>query len=78
MYNLQTIREAMEEGIILLDYTSLISGEQKSREVTLHPDYTGGWEVQNKMDNKLLCYDVEFQKWDDIDADTIIKWKKLT
>ena len=27
------------------------------------------------MNDKMICYDIEFGKWDDIDKDTIISWK---
>ena len=30
--------------------------------------------VRKQMGDKLLCYDVEFEKWEDLQEDTIIKF----
>jgi len=27
--------------------------------------------------DKLLCYDIDFEKWEDIDKETIIEWSKI-
>ena len=27
------------------------------------------------QNDKMICYDIEFGKWDDIDKDTILSWK---
>ena len=32
---------------------------------------------QNAGDSKMLCYDIEFKKWDDIDRDTIVTWQEI-
>ena len=77
VFNLNKIREAMEEGIILMKYTSLISGDTSEREFTLNPKYTNGMTVKNEIADKLICFDVEFQKWADIEATTIISWKSV-
>ena len=84
MIDINKIIDKMASGIILLEYTSLISGKHKSREVTTcrkyMPDkakvFAKGWR-QNAGDTKLLCYDIEFQKWDDIDVNTIKSWQEL-
>ena len=82
--DIQKIIEKMHEGIILLEYTSLISGTQKVREVTTCHKYLpkkaqvfGEHWVQNVSDEKLLCYDIEFARWDDIDINTIINWQEI-
>jgi hypothetical protein len=28
--------------------------------------------------NKMIAYDIEFQRWDDIDPDTILSWKVIS
>ena len=30
--------------------------------------------IRKQSGDKLLCYDLEFQKWEDIQEDTIQKW----
>ena len=82
--DLQKIIEKMHEGIILLEYTSLISGDHKKREVTTCWKYLpkkaqvfGSTWTQSAADEKLLCYDIEFRRWDDIDVNTIIDWQEI-
>ena len=29
------------------------------------------------MNDKMICFDLEFGKWDDIDKDTILSWKEV-
>jgi len=82
--DIQKIIEKMHEGIILLEYTGLDSGEHKQREVTTcweyMPDkakvFAKGW-TQNASDEKMLCYDIEFRRWDDIDINTIVNWQEI-
>ena len=82
--DIQKIIETMHEGIILLEYTSLISGKHKQREVTTCFKYLPekakvfgeNW-LQSASDEKLLCYDIEFAKWDDIDINTIVSWQEI-
>lgn len=84
MIDISKIIDAMAKGIILLEYTSLNSGKHKSREVTTcwlyMPDeakvFAKGWH-QNAGDTKMLCYDIEFKKWDDVDRDTIVSWQEI-
>jgi hypothetical protein len=80
----QKIIDKMHEGIILLEYTSLVSGKHKIREVTTCHKYlprnaqvfNKDW-TQNSSDQKMLCYDLEFEKWDDIDINTIVAWQEI-
>ena len=84
MIDISRIIDKMAKGIILLEYTSLISGEHKSREVTTCWEYmldkarvfAKGWH-QQAGDSKILCYDIEFKKWDDIDRDSITNWQEI-
>ena len=72
--------KALREGIVLVQYESLKSGETKTREMTLNEDYTKGVSIhlksQDPNSDKILMYDIEFMKWDDIDVHTILNWKK--
>jgi|TARA_B110000263_G_C15294294_1_gene504852 hypothetical protein len=86
MIDYQKIIDKMNEGIILLEYTSLVSGKHKQREVTTcHKYLPRDAQVFNKdwtqsygdHDGKILCYDLEFKKWDDIDVDTIKRWSEI-
>jgi len=76
------IVEKMQKGVVLLEYTSLISGNQKQREMTVCPTFIPeGQRIVNSQkwkqdqNDKMICYDIEFGKWDDIDKDTILSWK---
>ncbi len=72
--------EALRSGVVLLQYESLKSGEVKTREMTLNEKYTRGVSVhlksQDPTSDKIIMYDIEFLKWDDIDVNTILNWKK--
>ena len=47
----------------------------KSREYTLSEKYMKiPNHIRKQSGDKLLCYDLEFQKWEDIQEDTIQKW----
>ena len=79
--DLNKIVDKLHEGVVLLEYTSLISGNKKIREMTLCNSFipkrqqvaTTKW--SQDQNSKLICYDLEFMKWDDIDKDTILSWK---
>ena len=66
------IRDLLEKGIVLISFISLRSGETRTREYTLHKSILPT-SIKQVMDNsdKLICYDVEFGKWEDIQVDTI-------
>ena len=78
------IVEKMQSGVVLLEYTSLISGNQKQRELTLCPTFipshqriTNSQKWKQDQNDKMICYDIEFGRWDDIDKDTILSWKEV-
>ena len=79
MINETKLIEAMQEGIVLLTYMCLVTNVEKQREVTIAKEFTNNFELPRTIvDNKVICYDVEFRKWHDIEINTIIKWKKIT
>jgi len=78
MVNTQKLVETMEESIVLLTYTCLITNVEKQREVTIAKKFTNNFQLPHTvLDNKVMCYDVEFGKWHDIEIDTIISWKTV-
>jgi hypothetical protein len=76
------LMRSLEDGICLVNYTSLLSGDLKERELTTCPMYIPDGkgltfkQSANQMD-KCLAYDVEFQRWDDIDVETINSWHTI-
>ena len=72
------IQEHLEKGIVLISFRSLKSGETKTREFTLHPTVLPTKVKQDMTKSeKLLCYDVEFGRWEDIQVDTIESYKLI-
>ena len=75
----QQLMIALETHICYVEYTSLNSGTQKEREMTCCPYFIpsgNGLSFNQKaaqMD-KCLAYDIEFERWDDIDLETITDW----
>jgi len=68
--------EKLEKGIVLITFESLKSGKIYSREYTLDTQYMNNpTHIIKQSGDKLLCYDVEFKKWEDIDIATIRDWK---
>ena len=68
--------EKLEKGIVLIKFESLKSSKVYSREYTLDTRYMNNpTHIIKQSGDKLLCYDVEFKKWEDIDIATIRDWK---
>ena len=79
--DLEKMVKGLEEGIVLVQYEDLRTGETKEREMTLVPENTRGMDARalndgDKLGGRILMFDVEFSKWADIREDTIISWKK--
>jgi len=75
----KSLEESLENGIVLIKFQSLRSGKIYEREYTLDTKYMNNpTHIIKQSGDKLLCYDVEFEKWEDIDKETILKWSKLT
>jgi len=75
MVDTQKLRQKLETNIVLIKFQSLVSGKEYEREYTLCDKYMSIPNHIKKQDgDKLLCYDVEFQKWEDLQEDTIIKF----
>ena len=67
---------SLQDGIVLIRFQSLNSGKEYEREYTLSDKYIPN-KLNNQSGDKLICYDVEFRKWEDIEVSTILNWKKI-
>ena len=73
--DIEKLREKLKNHIVCIEFQSLNSGDMKSREYTLNDKYMNvPNHVARQTGDKLLCYDVEFKRWEDIQEDTISKW----
>ena len=73
--DIEKLREKLKNHIVCIEFQSLNSGDMKSREYTLNDKYMNvPNHVKNQTGDKVLCFDVEFQRWEDIQEDTIEKW----
>ena len=73
--NEQKLLKALEEHIVLIKVQSLKSGKEYQREYTLHPKWSNSVTISGQKGDKIVCYDVEFRKWEDLEVDTIVEWK---
>ena len=72
---IEKLKRNLETNIVNIEFRSLRSGDIKSREYTLSEKYMKiPNHIRKQSGDKLLCYDLEFQKWEDIQEDTIQKW----
>ena len=76
MVNIEKLREKLATNIVLIEIESLKSGKVYDREYTLNEKYM---EVPNHIKNQsgdtVICYDVEFKKWEDLRVDSIQGFK---
>jgi hypothetical protein len=73
--DIDKLRDKLKNHIVCIEFQSLKSGDMKNREYTLSEKYMNiPNHVAKQTGDKLLCYDVEFQRWEDIQEDTITKW----
>ena len=74
----QKIIECLKQGIVLIEFRSLKSGNVYSREYTLSENYMNlPNHVKNQSGDKIICYDVDFGKWEDIEVQSIESWKTI-
>ena len=71
---IENILKAMEKGNVKIKYTSLVSGREKWVIGTLQADT---YIKQSASSSKITFWDVENNKWEDIECSTILSWKKL-
>lgn len=74
----KSLEESLEKGIVIIKFQSLKSRNIHEREYTLNTKYMNNpTHIIKQSGDKLLCYDVEFEKWEDIDKETIIEWSAI-
>jgi len=71
---IENILRAMEKGSVRLKYTSLRSGREKEVVGTLYGDT---YIKQYPTSDKIIFWDVENNKWEDIECSTIVSWINL-
>ena len=69
--NREVILDALKTSTVKIDFRYLNSG----RNIT--GVYKGHSAKQSIQSNKVVVWDVENSKWDDIEWDTIISWEKV-
>ena len=75
----KSLEESLEKGIVIIKFQSLKSRNILSIVYISTTKYMNNpTHIIKQSGDKLLCYDVEFEKWEDIDKETILKWSKLT
>lgn len=74
--NIEKLKGKLETSIVLITFESLKSGKVYSREYTLSEEHCDiPIHIRKQSGDKLICYDVEFQKWEDLEVDTIQQFK---
>jgi|TARA_R100000081_G_C4808243_1_gene169145 hypothetical protein len=74
--NIEKLKRKLETNIVLITFESLKSRKTYSREYTLSEKHCEiPIHIKKQNGDKLLCYDVEFQKWEDLQIDTILEFK---
>tara|TARA_R100001440_G_scaffold51920_1_gene71826 strand:- start:154 stop:399 length:246 start_codon:yes stop_codon:yes gene_type:complete len=69
--------ECLKQGIVEIQFRSLKSNKTHNREYTTHESFMPNLKNQSNMSDKIICYDVEFEKVEDIDVSTIEKYVPL-
>ena len=74
----KSLEECLEKGIVIIKFQSLNSRNIYEREYTLDTKYMNNpTHIIKQSGDKILCYDVDFEKWEDIDKETIIEWRAI-
>lgn len=76
--DIDKLKNKLEKHIVLVEFTSLKSGETKRRELTLCEKYMHiPNHISHQTGDRLVMYDVEFQRWEDVMLSTITNWKVI-
>jgi len=74
--DIEKLKSKLEKNIVLITFESLKSRKVYDREYTLCDKYCNmPIHIKKQSGDKLICYDVEFQKWEDLQIDTIKEFK---
>tara|TARA_A100001015_G_scaffold115633_1_gene128407 strand:+ start:7087 stop:7323 length:237 start_codon:yes stop_codon:yes gene_type:complete len=71
---IENILKEMAQGKVRLTYRSLVSGKEKEVTGTLQGDK---FINQRNTSDKIIFWDVENNKWEDIECNTIKAWFNL-
>ena len=77
MIDSQKLIDLLDKGIVEIQFKSLKSNKTHSREYTTHSSFMPYIKNQSDISDKIICYDVEFEKVEDIDVSTIEKYIPL-
>lgn len=76
MVDIEKLKKKLENSIVLITFESLKSGETYSREYTLSKNYLPlPNHISRQSGDRLIVWDVEFEKWEDLLLTTILEWK---
>ena len=74
--DIEKLKKKLENNIVLIKFESLKSGATYFREYTLSEEHCDiPIHIKSQSGDKLICYDVDFGKWEDLQIDTIQEWK---
>ena len=78
-YMAKDLIEDLKGGLCLVKFQSLKRGGEREMEMTLDPEQVPNHFIINQREDndKILMYNCTFEKWEDIQTDTIIEWTKL-
>lgn len=73
------IIQDLQDGLCLVRFRSLKSNKEKEIEATLNPEHIPNRQIVNQSNEteKILMYNCTFEKWEDIDKETLLGWIKL-
>ncbi|MDA7548895.1 hypothetical protein N8774_00445 [Gammaproteobacteria bacterium] len=76
MVDIEILKKALESSVVNIKFESLKSGNIYDREYTLSQEYLPlPNHISRQSGDRLICFDIDFQKWEDILLTTIIDWK---
>ncbi len=70
MVDSEKLIEVLKQGIVSIKFKSLKSGNIYEREYTTHNSYMP-IDFKQSSSDKVICFDVEFKKMEDIDVSSI-------
>ena len=74
----KSLEESLEKGIVIIKFKSLKSSKIHERKYKQNKEYMKvPTDVFVQAGDKLLCYDVDFERWEDIERTSIIEWSAI-
>ena len=76
MVDIEKLRQKLENHVVLIEFESLNSGRTYDREYTLNEKYMSvPNHIKKQSGDVVICFDVEFQRWEDLSNKTILGFK---